>query len=63
MKEPLAFRMRPKTLEEVIGQIDLVGPSSFLYKSKENGTPFSFVLYYVSGCSILYILLLKVSVA
>lgn len=45
MKEPLAFRMRPKTLEEVIGQIDLVGPSSFLYKSKENGTPFSFVLF------------------
>lgn len=45
MKEPLAFRMRPKTLEEVIGQIDLVGPFSFLYKSKENGTPFSFVLF------------------
>lgn len=45
MKEPLAFRMRPKTLEEVIGQIDLVGPSSFLYKSKEKGTPFSFVLF------------------
>ncbi len=45
MKEPLAFRMRPKTLEEVVGQLDLVGPSSFLYKSKQKQIPFSFILF------------------
>lgn len=29
MNKPLAFRMRPKTLEEVIGQEKLVGPTGF----------------------------------
>lgn len=45
MKEPLAFRMRPKKLEDVLGQDNLVGPSSFLFRSKESKTPFSFVLF------------------
>lgn len=45
MKEPLAFRMRPKKLEDVLGQDSLVGPTSFLFRSKENKTPFSFVLF------------------
>lgn len=45
MKEPLAFRMRPKKLEDVLGQDNLVGSSSFLFRSKESKTPFSFVLF------------------
>ncbi|MCF0112865.1 MAG: AAA family ATPase, partial [Bacilli bacterium] len=45
MKEPLAFRIRPKTLDEVIGQTHLVGPDSFLRKSVEKKALFSFVFY------------------
>ena len=30
MKKPLAYRMRPKYLNDVIGQLDLVGPTGFL---------------------------------
>ena len=45
MREPLAFRMRPKTLSEVIGQTHLVGPESFLAKSVEKKTPFSFIFF------------------
>lgn len=45
MREPLAFRMRPKTLDQVIGQSHLVGPDSFLLKSVEKKTPFSFIFF------------------
>ena len=45
MREPLAFRMRPKTLDEVIGQTHLVGPGSFLQKSVEKKTPFSMIFF------------------
>ncbi len=45
MREPLAFRMRPKTLDEVIGQTHLVGEGSFLRKSVEKKTPFSFIFF------------------
>ncbi len=45
MREPLAFRMRPKTLDEVIGQTHLVGEGSFLRKSVEKKTPFSMIFF------------------
>ena len=45
MREPLAFRMRPKLLEEVIGQTHLVGEGSFLRKSVEKKTPFSLIFF------------------
>lgn len=45
MNKPLAFRMRPKNIDEVIGQEDLVGPSGILRNSIEAKTPFSFILY------------------
>ena len=45
MIRPLAFRLRPTKLDEVIGQEDLVGPNGFLRKSVENKTPLSFILF------------------
>lgn len=45
IKLPLAYRVRPKSLDEVVGQEHLVGPSSFLRKSVEEKTPFSFIFF------------------
>jgi putative ATPase len=45
MKDPLAFRVRPNSLEEVIGQQDLVGPNGFLKKSADKKEPFSMILF------------------
>ena len=45
MQRPLAFRLRPTKLDDVIGQEDLVGKNGFLRKSVENKTPFSFILF------------------
>ncbi|MBQ7995506.1 MAG: replication-associated recombination protein A [Bacilli bacterium] len=45
MNEPLAFRLRPSTLDEVIGQDELVGKEGFLRKSVEKATPISFILF------------------
>jgi len=45
MKEPLAFRMRPKTLDDVMGQQHLVGTNGIIRKFLENNTLCSFILY------------------
>ena len=45
MREPLAFRMRPKTLDEVIGQAHIVGPDSFLHESVAEKVPFSLIFF------------------
>ncbi len=45
MLAPLAFRMRPKTLDEVIGQTDLVGPNGFLTNCVKNQTLVSIIFY------------------
>ena len=45
MLEPLAFRVRPETLDDVIGQDHLVGPDSFLRKSVEKKSLFSFIFF------------------
>lgn len=45
MYEPLAFRIRPQNLDEVVGQLDLVGPQSFLRKSVEEKALFSMVFF------------------
>lgn len=42
---PLAERMRPKTLEEVVGQEHLVGPGRPLYRSIQSGRIFSLILW------------------
>jgi putative ATPase len=42
---PLAERMRPRTLDEVVGQPQLTGPGSPLRVSLEAGTPGSMILW------------------
>lgn len=43
--EPLASRMRPRTLEEFVGQGHLVGPKGILRRMMKTGKPFSFILW------------------
>ncbi|HEY6145712.1 MAG TPA: replication-associated recombination protein A [Solirubrobacterales bacterium] len=42
---PLAVRMRPRTLDEVIGQEHVLGPGSALRGAIESGRPHSAILY------------------
>src|ERR1700710_1506880 len=46
---PLAARMRPRTLDEVIGQQHLLGPGSPLRRLVEGDAPMSLILYGPSG--------------
>ena len=45
MKEPLAFRMRPKLLDEIVGQTHLVGENGVLRKCVENNMLFSMIFF------------------
>ncbi len=45
MRTPLAFAVRPKNLDDIIGQAHLLGPDSFLRKSVEKKIPFSLVFF------------------
>jgi putative ATPase len=42
---PLAARMRPRTLDDVVGQAHVLGEGSVLRTSIERGRPFSMILY------------------
>src|SRR5580698_2561092 len=42
---PLAARMRPRTLDEVVGQQHLLGPGSPLRRLVEGDAPMSLILY------------------
>ena len=42
---PLADRMRPRTLDEVVGQAHLLGPGKPLRRAVDVGTPHSFILW------------------
>lgn len=42
---PLAFRMRPKTIEEFAGQEHLVAPGQLLYAALKADNPFSAIFY------------------
>ena len=42
---PLAARMRPRTLEEFLGQQEVVGEGRLLYNAIEQDTPFSMILW------------------
>ena len=46
---PLAARMRPRRLEEFVGQEHLLGEGSALRASLESGEPHSMVLYGPAG--------------
>src|SRR6056297_126930 len=45
VNQPLADRLRPKSLEDYVGQDHLVGPGSILRKSIESGNIPSFILW------------------
>jgi putative ATPase len=47
---PLAVRMRPRTLDEIVGQDEVVGPGTFLRHAIENDTLTSIILYGPPGC-------------
>jgi len=48
--EPLAFRMRPRTLDEFVGQEHLLGPGKPLRRAIENDRIGSMVLWGPPGC-------------
>lgn len=43
--EPLAYRMRPRTLDEIVGQQDFIGHDTALYKMIHNGHVPSMLLF------------------
>lgn len=43
--EPLAMRMRPRTVDEIVGQSHILNPDSLLYQMIENDTMYSIILY------------------
>lgn len=43
MKQPLAFRMRPTSIDEVIGQEHLVGKNGFLRNCLESDVALSMI--------------------
>ncbi|MEG0381138.1 MAG: replication-associated recombination protein A, partial [Kurthia sp.] len=43
--EPLAYRMRPRDIDEIIGHEDIVGPTTNLYKMIKKGHVPSMLLY------------------
>lgn len=43
--EPLAYRMRPRTIDEIIGQQHIIGESTVLYKMVQKGHVPSLLLY------------------
>ena len=49
MDRPLADRIRPQTLEEVVGQRHLLGPDALLRRFIEKGTDANMVFYGPSG--------------
>ncbi|MDO4199005.1 MAG: replication-associated recombination protein A [Erysipelotrichaceae bacterium] len=45
MKQPLAYRMRPTSLDEILGQKDLVGEKGIIRRCVEKGSIFSTIFY------------------
>ncbi len=43
--EPLAYRMRPLSLDEIVGHQEFIGPTTALYKMIQNGHVPSMLLY------------------
>src|SRR5512147_1170589 len=48
--KPLAERMRPRTLDEIVGQERLLGPGTALRRELEAGRVHSMVLWGPPGC-------------
>ena len=47
---PLADRMRPATLDELVGQAHVAGPGTPLRAALESGKPYSMILWGPPGC-------------
>ena len=45
MKEPLAFRLRPERIDDILGQEELVGKNGIIRKCLENDTIFSCIFF------------------
>lgn len=50
MNIPLAERLRPTSLDEIVGQDHLLGPNGFISRVVKNGTPLSILLWGPPGC-------------
>ncbi|MCX7591584.1 MAG: AAA family ATPase, partial [Kiritimatiellae bacterium] len=50
VREPLATRMRPRTLQEIIGQDHILGPGKLLRRAVEADRLGSIILYGPPGC-------------
>ena len=48
--EPLAYRMRPRTLEEYVGQEHVIGPGKILYRTIKADRLSSIILFGSSRC-------------
>ena len=49
-KEPLAYRVRPKTLEEYVGQKHVIGEGKILYRTIKADRLSSIILFGPPGC-------------
>lgn len=43
--EPLSHRMQPKSIDDIVGQDDVIGPDTALYQMIQNGHIPSMILY------------------
>ena len=50
MNQPLAYRMRPEKLDEIVGQEHLIGENKILRKCVENKQLFSMIFFGPPGC-------------
>ena len=50
LNQPLAFRMRPKTLEEYVGQEHILGKDKILYRTIKADRLTSVILWGPTGC-------------
>ena len=48
--KPLAYRIRPKSFSDIVGQDHLVGPKGVITRMLENKTLYSMILYGPAGC-------------
>jgi len=49
-KEPLAYRIRPKTLDEYVGQKHVLGKDKILYRTIKADRLSSLILFGPPGC-------------
>ena len=52
LNKPLAYRMRPTTLEEFVGQEEVVGKDKILYRTIKADRLSSLILWGPTGCQV-----------